>query len=139
MPVGRWSLLRPVWTQESTAGAPQHRDEAMADNCCVVAVWCSANCWRATQMPPWRTLLPSTVVEARGEIRGGRFVAGFIGEQFALPEAVDGLRAVRRQSKSSDTVIITAADPLNLVGILHPVRACHPSHNRSSCTLRGTG
>jgi ATP-dependent Lhr-like helicase len=53
-------------------------------------------------------------------MRGGRFVAGFIGEQFALPEAVDGLRAVRRQSKTSETVIIAAADPLNLVGILTP-------------------
>ena len=65
---------------------------------------------RETQMPPWRTLLPIyRRLEARGEIRGGRFVAGFIGEQFALPEAVDGLRAVRRQSKASETVIVAAA------------------------------
>jgi ATP-dependent Lhr-like helicase len=76
---------------------------------------------RETQTPPWRTLLPIyRRLEARGEIRGGRFVAGFIGEQFALAEAVDGLRAVRRQSKASETVIVAAADPLNLVGILTP-------------------
>jgi ATP-dependent Lhr-like helicase len=76
---------------------------------------------RETETPPWRTLLPIyRRLEARGEIRGGRFVAGFIGEQFALPEAVDGLRAVRRQAKEPETVMVAAADPLNLVGILTP-------------------
>ena len=76
---------------------------------------------RENHMPSWRTLLPIyRRLEARGEIRGGRFVGGFIGEQFALPEAVDGLRAVRRQPKESETIIIAAADPLNLVGILTP-------------------
>jgi ATP-dependent helicase Lhr and Lhr-like helicase len=59
-------------------------------------------------------------MEARGEIRGGRFVAGLVGEQFALPEAVDALRAVRRVPEDGDAVIVTAADPLNLVGILTP-------------------
>jgi ATP-dependent Lhr-like helicase len=59
-------------------------------------------------------------LEARGEIRGGRFISGFVGEQFALPEAVDGLRAVRRQPKEAETITVAAADPLNLVGILTP-------------------
>ena len=57
-------------------------------------------------------------LEARGEIRGGRFVAGFVGEQFALPEAVDALRSVRRRGSRGEVVVVAAADPLNLVGIL---------------------
>ena len=59
-------------------------------------------------------------LEARGEIRGGRFVAGFGGEQFALPDAVGRLRAVRKQPKSGELIVVSAADPLNLVGILTP-------------------
>jgi ATP-dependent Lhr-like helicase len=57
-------------------------------------------------------------LEARGEIRGGRFVTGFVGEQFALPEAVDRLRAERRLQAAQEPIIVAAADPLNLVGIL---------------------
>jgi ATP-dependent helicase Lhr and Lhr-like helicase len=76
---------------------------------------------RENQIPPWRALLPIyRRSEARGEIRGGRFISGFIGEQFALPEAVDSLRTVRRQPQAAETVIVAAADPLNLVGILTP-------------------
>jgi ATP-dependent Lhr-like helicase len=122
MPVGRWSLLRPVWTLESTAGAPQLRDEAMARQLLRrYGIVFRELLAREVPMPSWRVLLPIyRRLEARGEIRGGRFVAGFIGEQFALPEAVDGLRAVRRQSKVSETVIVAAADPLNLIGILTP-------------------
>jgi ATP-dependent Lhr-like helicase len=122
MPVGRWSLLRPVWTPELPARAPEHRDEAMARQLLRrYGVVFRELLARETQTPPWRTLLPIyRRLEARGEIRGGRFVAGFIGEQFALPEAVDGMRAVRRQSKEPETVIVAAADPLNLVGILTP-------------------
>jgi ATP-dependent Lhr-like helicase len=59
-------------------------------------------------------------MEARGEIRGGRFVAGFLGEQFALPEAIDVLRSVRRSEKTGEEIAVTAADPLNLLGILLP-------------------
>ena len=66
-------------------------------------------------------------LEARGEVRGGRFVAGFVGEQFALPEAVEALRAVRRKTDEAETVIVTAADPLNLVGILTPGARLPPS------------
>lgn len=58
-------------------------------------------------------------MEARGEIRGGRFVAGFVGEQFALPEAVEALRSVRR-SHEPETQLVSATDPLNLVGITSP-------------------
>jgi len=122
MPVGRWSLLRSVWTSGSPARVPEHRDEALARQVLRrYGVVFRELLARETRTPPWRTLLPIyRRLEARGEIRGGRFVAGFIGEQFALPEAVDGLRAVRRQAKASETVIVAAADPLNLVGILTP-------------------
>jgi len=76
---------------------------------------------RETAAPPWRELLPIyRALEARGELRGGRFVGGFSGEQFALPEAVEALRAVRRAPKEGERLEISAADPLNLVGILTP-------------------
>jgi ATP-dependent Lhr-like helicase len=60
-------------------------------------------------------------MEARGAIRGGRFVSGFTGEQFALPDAVDALRAARRAPREgTERFEVAAADPLNLVGILTP-------------------
>ena len=76
---------------------------------------------RETMAPPWRTLLPVfRRAEARGEIRGGRFVAGLVGEQFALPEAVEALRRERRTEASGALTSISACDPLNLAGILTP-------------------
>jgi ATP-dependent Lhr-like helicase len=69
----------------------------------------------------WRELLKVYHrLEARGEIRGGRFVTGFSGEQFALPEAVGMMRAIRRTPSESSLISMSAADPLNLVGILTP-------------------
>jgi ATP-dependent Lhr-like helicase len=59
-------------------------------------------------------------LEARGEIRGGRFVAGYSGEQFALPEAIGPLREARRKPHTNDYLSVSAADPLNLIGILTP-------------------
>ena len=68
---------------------------------------------------PWRDLLREfRRLEARGEIRGGRFVAGFTGEQYALPEAVETLRRVRRAPADGAIVTLSAADPLNLTGIV---------------------
>jgi ATP-dependent Lhr-like helicase len=76
---------------------------------------------RETLAPPWRSLL---VVlrqwEARGEVRGGRFVAGFSGEQFALPEAVELLRDLRRNGSQGEEIEIALADPLNLTGVILP-------------------
>ena len=70
---------------------------------------------------PWREVLWALRrMEARGTIRGGRFVTGFVGEQYALPEAVDALRSVRRRPRTGEQVRLAAADPLNLVGILTP-------------------
>src|SRR2546427_6232410 len=72
-------------------------------------------------MPPWRDLLRVyRRMEARGEIRGGRFVSGVQGEQFARAEAVERLRAIRRAGPSGALVAVGAADPLNLVGHLLP-------------------
>ena len=76
---------------------------------------------REAMAPSWRELLQVyRRAEARGEIRGGRFVDGFVGEQFALPEAVDALRSVRKSEKTGDVLSLSACDPLNLVGILTP-------------------
>jgi ATP-dependent Lhr-like helicase len=77
---------------------------------------------RESAPPPWRDLLPVyRRLEARGEIRGGRFVSGFTGEQFALPDAVPALRAVRRSPREgAERLDLSGADPLNLVGILTP-------------------
>src|SRR5205085_3424658 len=76
---------------------------------------------RETFTVPWREVLWALRrMEARGTIRGGRFVSGFSGEQYALPEAVDALRAARKQERTGETVVISAADPLNLVGIVLP-------------------
>jgi ATP-dependent Lhr-like helicase len=77
---------------------------------------------RESVSPPWRELLPVLRrMEAQGEIRGGRFVEGFTGEQFARPEAIDLLRAVRREQTSEPLELdIAPADPLNLVGIILP-------------------
>jgi ATP-dependent Lhr-like helicase len=77
---------------------------------------------RESLAPPWRDLLPVLRrKEAQGEIRGGRFVSGFSGEQFARPEALDLLRAIRRSASETDELLDVAnADPLNLAGIILP-------------------
>jgi ATP-dependent Lhr-like helicase len=76
---------------------------------------------RETFNVPWREVLWALRrMEARGTIRGGRFVSGFSGEQYATPEAVDALRAVRKQKHIGETITISATDPLNLVGIVVP-------------------
>jgi ATP-dependent Lhr-like helicase len=75
----------------------------------------------AAWLPRWRDLLRVyRKLEARGEIRGGRFVSGFSGEQFALPEAIAALRTVRRRAPDDSLVSVSGADPLNLAGILTP-------------------
>jgi len=75
----------------------------------------------AAWLPPWRDLLRVyRRLEARGEIRGGRFVAGFAGEQYALPDAIGMLREIRRKPPSGEWISLSGADPLNLVGVLTP-------------------
>jgi ATP-dependent Lhr-like helicase len=76
---------------------------------------------REPMAPRWRDLVRTfRRLEARGEIRGGRFVSGFVGEQFALPEAVETLRKVNRAEPTGNMIAVSACDPLNLVGILTP-------------------
>ena len=76
---------------------------------------------RETGLPPWRDLLRVwRRMEARGEIRGGRFVSEFSGEQYALPEAVEALRAVRRKDGDGALIALSGADPLNLTGLITP-------------------
>ena len=78
---------------------------------------------RESILPKWRELLITfRRLEDRGEIRGGRFINGFHGEQFALPEAVDSLRSLRNVGIATESadITISAADPLNLVGIIIP-------------------
>ncbi|HET6147047.1 MAG TPA: hypothetical protein VFH68_05905, partial [Polyangia bacterium] len=71
--------------------------------------------------PSWRDLLRVyRRLEMRGELRGGRLVAGFVGEQFAAPDALDALRAIRREPARGEIVRLSACDPLNLIGVITP-------------------
>ena len=82
---------------------------------------------RETLAPAWRDLLVVLRrMEARGEIRGGRFVSGFSGEQFARPEAVDLLRMLRRSEKTGEEIVVSPADPLSLAGIILPRERLEP-------------
>ena len=92
---------------------------------------------REPMAPSWRTLLQVyRRSEARGEIRGGRFVAGFIGEQFALPEAIETLRNMRKSEPDERLVAVSASDPLNMAGILTP-GAKVPAVNGNRIVYRG--
>ena len=74
---------------------------------------------RESNAPPWRALARLyRQLEARGDIRGGRFVSGLAGEQFALPAAVERLREVRRTPADDVLIVVSGADPLNLAGIV---------------------
>jgi ATP-dependent Lhr-like helicase len=120
---GRWSLIGDEWSEASgeqaKTTAVEHVARTLLRRYGVVF-------WRlltreAGWLPPWRDLLRVyRRLEARGEIRGGRFVAGFSGEQYALPEAVGLLRQMRRRPSAGHWVSLSGADPLNLVGILTP-------------------
>ena len=76
---------------------------------------------REPGVPAWRDLLRVyRRLEMRGDLRGGRIVGGFVGEQFAAPEALEALRAIRRAEPTGEIVSVSACDPLNLVGIVTP-------------------
>ena len=122
LPLGRWGLLHPVGAEQEPRPQREAMEEAMAGQLLRrYGVVYRELLTREGRAPAWRILLGIyRRLEARGEIRGGRFVAGFVGEQFALPEAVEALRAVRRKKGEVETVIVSAADPLNLVGIVTP-------------------
>jgi ATP-dependent Lhr-like helicase len=128
---GRWALVRRQPLAESdvdtTRPTEKLQDEEAIEHVArtLLKRW-GVVFWRllareADWLPPWRDLLMCyRRLEARGEIRGGRFVAGFTGEQYAAPEAIGLLRDTRRKPHSQSHVSISGADPLNLVGILTP-------------------
>jgi ATP-dependent helicase Lhr and Lhr-like helicase len=114
---GRWSLLYP--------GEGADRSKVVEATCWMLlrryGVVFRETLARESNLPKWRELLIAfRRLEDRGEVRGGRFVNGFLGEQFALPEAVESLRAMRNLPASGEIVTISAADPLNLVGFIVP-------------------
>ncbi|GAA0418612.1 DEAD/DEAH box helicase [Cocleimonas flava] len=120
---GRWSLIRQINNTETTqASLNQDEIEFIA--------WTLLHRYgvifrkvleRENNLPQWRDLLRVYWrMEARGEIRGGRFVNGVSGEQFALPEALNVLRKSRKNNKADQSITISSADPLNLIGILLP-------------------
>ncbi|HYB32093.1 MAG TPA: hypothetical protein VED45_01550, partial [Steroidobacteraceae bacterium] len=118
---GRWSRIG-----RTAAAEPTRTEETIEHVVRTLLRRWGVLFWRllareADWLPPWRDLLMSCRrLEARGEIRGGRFVAGFTGEQYALPEAITLLREARRKAPEGQYVSLSGADPLNLVGILTP-------------------
>jgi ATP-dependent Lhr-like helicase len=133
---GRWALLRPAPAAAPPADRSSPREVAALASPSEAALERLAHQYlrrygvvlrdllaREARPPPWRELVRVyRTLEARGVIRGGRFVAGFTGEQFAAPEAVEALRAARREGEgaAADRIELSAADPLNLAGILTP-------------------
>jgi ATP-dependent Lhr-like helicase len=114
---GRWSLLY--------SGDAQDHTRALETTCRMLlhryGIVFRELLARETILSKWReVLITLRRLEDRGEIRGGRFVSGFLGEQFALPLAVESLRAKRKQNPTREVTIVSAADPLNLVGIIVP-------------------
>ena len=127
-PEGRWGLIEPL----GEPAAHEEQAEAAAQRLLqrygvvfrdlIVREWVPSG-WREVHRALRR-------FEARGLVRGGRFVAGFIGEQFALPEAVDLLRRERKREPSEEEIRVSAADPMNLAGILTPGPRVPAGHTR---------
>ncbi len=114
---GRWSLLFATDSAET--------EQSMEAACRMLlnryGVVFRDMVQRETLVPRWRDLLVAfRKMEDRGQVRGGRFVSGFVGEQFALPLAVDSLRSIRKIEPCGEVVTVSAADPLNLIGIIVP-------------------
>jgi len=131
MPVGRWSLWRNRRADDRSndEARSERRARQLLQRYGVVF---RDLLGREQMSPSWRSLLGVyRRLEARGEIRGGRFIDGFVGEQFALPQAVDTLRAGRRNETGQGPVIVSAADPLNLLGILSPGARLSPYSNQA--------
>jgi len=118
---GRWSLVR-----RNAPSAPDAQGDAIEHTARVLLRRWGVVFWKvltreAAWLPPWRELRRVYQrLEARGEIRGGRFIEGVVGEQFALPEAVEALRRARKREHDGALIAISGADPLNLVGGVLP-------------------
>ena len=129
---GRWSLLRPVSAEgRPVAQAPGHQDPAHEIEVVEQVAWRLLQRYgvifrrllarEAPWLPPWHAMLRTLRrLEAQGHVRGGRFVAGATGEQYALPDAVTALRAIRQRPADGTLICLGAADPLNLLGIVTP-------------------
>jgi ATP-dependent Lhr-like helicase len=119
---GRWSLLSGPAPRDTADMDVEALAEAVAEQLLArYGVVFRDLAARETLALPWRDVLRALRrLEARGTARGGRFVTGFVGEQYALPEAVDAVRAIRRRERGGETIRLSAADPLNLAGILTP-------------------
>jgi ATP-dependent Lhr-like helicase len=114
---GRWALLPPR-TVPRAATDPEALEHVAKTLLRRYGVMCRRLLAREPLAPSWRELLPFyRTAEARGEIRGGRFVEPFGGEQFALVEAVEELRRLRRQQDAREWTVLAAGDPVNLVGL----------------------
>jgi ATP-dependent Lhr-like helicase len=123
---GRWSLLHLDGGENSSRAKGAAERDHSVESCCWMLLRRYGVVFRdllarETNLPRWRELqIAFRRLEDRGEVRGGRFVDGFQGEQFALPVAVESLRANRKLPTTGERVVIAAADPLNLVGIVVP-------------------
>jgi ATP-dependent helicase Lhr and Lhr-like helicase len=127
--VGRWSLLEPGVARADSAEFVARRLLART------GVVFRRTLARERQPIPWRELVRALrAMELRGEVRGGRFVAGFDGEQYALPEAIPMLRDERRaesaHAEERPAASVSAADPLNFRGILTPDERVSPATRR---------
>jgi len=118
-----WQLFD---TPPESAGQAAERREAEIESACRILLRRYGVVFRdvlerETAIPRWRDLLGLLRrMEARGEVRGGRFVSGFSGEQFALPEALESLREARRSGMRLEAITVAGVDPLNLLGIVIP-------------------
>ena len=127
---GRWALVRRPEPAPAVLAKPGRKPRIDPETLEYIALTLlrryGVMFWRllereAAWLPNWRELLPAYHrLEARGDIRGGRFIAGFSGEQFALPEAIPLLRDMRRRAPDATLVCISGIDPLNLCGTLLP-------------------
>jgi ATP-dependent Lhr-like helicase len=122
---GRWSLLRSAAAGETDVlDHAEHIARVLLRRYGVVF---RRLLERESGLPSWRELLYAyRRLEARGELRGGRFVHGFPGEQYALPAAVSALREIRKRARQGNLVTLSAADPLNLTGLVTPGRRVGP-------------
>lgn len=138
MPVGRWSLWQAERESYGSVNAERTNELLARQLLRRYGIVFRELLARESRMPDWRSLI--TIyrrLEARGEIRGGRFVSGFVGEQYALPEAVDLLRAVRRSPPDQQPLILSSSDPLNLVGIITPGGRISPYSNQAIAFIQG--
>jgi ATP-dependent Lhr-like helicase len=132
---GRWSRIAgEAATERDREAAIEHYAATLLNR---YGIMCRRLLAREPYAVPWRELLRVyRRLEARGDVRGGRFVSGLPGEQFALPEAVELARQVRRTKPSGEAIVISAADPLNLCGIITPGERI-PAVGSTRITFRG--